>query len=699
MAPRELAGPAVPVATAALVAIVALPRVVGRRARLALAARVVPGLGVARVIPLAAAVLRVPPVLMASRGSRAMGGDHGLWAPGRFSGRDRIEARRSLERPRTVTLSVDTLVELLRQQAARCGEKTAFSYSYYGDGRDGSQVSYRELDTRARAVGAALQERGAAGSRVLVVCGAGLDGAASIFGCWYAGAVAVPVAERVGPRLAGVIAEVRPGFAVAGPQVPASVRVAVDTVVERTGARPLVWCDSGDGDAAGWVAPAIDSDSIALIQYAPGSVHCSKGVVVTHEQVLTNLEAIAAAGWGDDRDVVVSWLPIHHERGLIGGVLAGMYRGATTVLMAQSAFIARPLCWLEAISRWRATVTMAPDVAYRVCVQRSTRAQREALDVSSLSTAVITGTQPVRAATMAAFSEAFAPAGFQPQAFAPVYGLAEATLLVSGGSDSDRPQVCHVDRSGLASGWALDSVPGDRDAVAVVGCGLPRQQVVIVDPDTRVQCGPEEVGEIWVGGPGVAQGYWGAPRQSDQIFEAFLAGSGEGPFLRTGDRGFLRGGELFLTGRLPDLVVLSGVHYYPSELEATVQQCHAVLLTGRGAVFADESERLVVVQEVSCPAGEDELATLVALIQSALSESHGVQADSILLLEPMRLPTGRGGQIRRGACRCQYLDGTLDALAHWHAPASAVPAGQPRESIVVEFTETVRAPRQRVSHG
>ncbi|WP_154677693.1 AMP-binding protein, partial [Mycolicibacter icosiumassiliensis] len=484
MARRALAVMVAPVALAVPAGTAVLPPAAGLPGRLALVVRALPVVRVVRVIPLAAWVLRVLPGLMASRGSRARDEDHGRWAPGRFSGRDRIGARRDLPQPRTVTLSVDTLVELLRQQAAQCGEKTAFSYSYYGDGRSSVSLSYRELDTRARAIGAALQERGAAGSRVLVVCGAGLDGIAGIFGCWYAGAVAVPVGEQVGPRLVSVIADVRPGFVVAGPQVPASVRLAVDTVAERTGARPLVWCSSEDGDAAGWVAPAIDADSVAAIHYRTGSSSCPRGVVVTHEQVLTNLEAIAAAGWGDDRDVVVSWLPVHHERGLIAGVLAGIYRGATTVLMAQSAFVARPLCWLEAISRWRATVTMAPDLAYRVCVQRSTRAQREALDVSSLATAVITGTQPARAATLTAFTDAFAPAGFRPQAFAPVYGLAEATLLVSGGSQSEVPEVLDVDRAGLASGWALDCVPGDRDAVAVVGCGLPRQQVVIVDPDT-----------------------------------------------------------------------------------------------------------------------------------------------------------------------------------------------------------------------
>ncbi|MEB3070522.1 fatty acyl-AMP ligase [[Mycobacterium] vasticus] len=592
--------------------------------------------------------------------------------------------------------TADTLVELLRQQAARLGEKTAFNFSRYGDGRDGEQVTYRELDARARAIGAALQGLGAAGQRVLVFCSPGLHGIAGIFGCWYAGAVAVPVPERLGSRLAVVIADVGPGFAVASPQMPQSIRSAVDTLAGRAGAQPLVWCGTDQGDADAWVAPGIDADSSALIVYSAGSRCYPLGVVLTHENVLTNLEAIGSAGLGGQRDVAVSWLPVHTERGLIGVVLAEIYLGATTVLMSPSAFVQRPMCWLEAISRWRGTMSTAPGFAYRMCVQRSTPAERAGVDVSSLSTAVINGAEPVPAATMRAFAEAFAAAGFRAEAFTPVYGLAEATLLVSGGAGPHGPVMRHVDRVGLHSGWALDTDPNDSDAVSVVGCGRPRQPVVVVDPDTRLECGPDEVGEIWVSGPGVARSYWNAPVASDQIFEAFLADSGGGPFLRTGDRGFLRAGELFVTGRCPGLVVLGGVHYHPNELEATVQDCHAVLLAGRGAVFADESEQLVVVNEVSCDIGEAELAPLVSRIQSALRESHGIEAHSIVLVGAMRLPTTEAGAIRRSVCRWQYLEGDLDALAQWHAPSSADTAGEAREANVVEFREGVMARRQRV---
>lgn len=633
---------------------------------------------------------------MANLANKAMEDDHGRWATPRFSDRDCVGRSTGLQLAVDSIPTADTVVELLRQQAARLGEKLAFSFSHYGDGRGGDQVTYRELDSRARGIGAALDRLGASGSRVLVMCGPGLEGIAGVFGCLYAGAIAVPVAERVGPRLSAVIADAKARYAVASPELPRSIRSAVDTLAGRADGEPLHWCDTEGGDAAAWVAPNVDGDSVALIHYSAGSARCPMGVVLTHENVMSNLEAIRAAGLGGQRDVAVSWLPMHHERGLIGVAVAGIYLGTTTVLMSPSAFVQRPMCWLEAISRWRGTLSAAPGFAYRMCVQRSTPTERAGLDLSSLSTAVINGAEPVQAATMRAFADAFAAAGFRAEAFTPVYGLAEATMFVSGGAEPRAPVVRHVDRVGLRSGWALDTDPNDSDAVAVVGCGRPRQQVVIVDPDTRLECGPDEVGEIWVGGPSVARSYWNARAASDEIFEGFLADGGGGPFLRTGDRGFLRGGELFVTGRCSDLVVLGGVHYYPHDLEATVADCHAVLLSGRGAVFADESEQLVVVYEVSCEIGEAELSNLVSRIESALRESHGIQAHSIALVGAMRLPTTEAGTIRRSVCRWQYLEGDLDALAQWHASSSVDTAGEAREANVVELSEGAMARRQRV---
>jgi acyl-CoA synthetase (AMP-forming)/AMP-acid ligase II len=566
-----------------------------------------------------------------------------------------------------------TLVDLLRSRAERYLDKVALSFSYHGDGEDQTQLTYRELDSAARAIASQLHQLGAAGQRVLVLCRPGLDCVAGFIGCLYAGAVAVPVHERLAPRLRWVVPDAQPDFALATPATPPEVQAAVDILAAE---RPLRWCTTDTGDAETWMAPQIGPDTIALVQYTSGSTRSPKGVVLTHANLLANLAAIHQAWPADEHDVGLFWLPPHHDMGLIGAVLEMLYIGGTSVLMSPTAFIKRPIRWLEAISRYRAAVTVAPNFAYDLCVEHSSPAERAALDLSSLSTAM-SGAEPVRETTLTAFADAFAPAGFRPEAFLPVYGLAEATLLVSGRSDSARPVIAHIDRTALGEDRVADAAPDDPTAATVVGCGRPRgdQRVVIVDPETRTLRGPDEVGEIWIAGPSVAQGYWGRPEETEQTFSAVLADTGEGPFLRTGDLGFLRDDELFVTGRCKDLVIIRGDNYYPNDIEETVQGCHPALLSGRGAVFTappseGAADQLVVVQETNRDRiGEAELTEIVDAIQAALTEHHGITAQSVILVAPMQIPTTSSGKIQRGLCKQQFLDRTLDTLAEWHAPA------------------------------
>jgi acyl-CoA synthetase (AMP-forming)/AMP-acid ligase II len=586
-------------------------------------------------------------------------------------------------------------LELLRQQADRYQDKVAFSFSYNGDDEDRSQLTYRELDAKARAIAYRLQQHGAAGQRVLVFCRPGLGHIAGFFGCVYAGAIPVPVHEKLAPRLASVIPDAQAGFALAAPETPTKLKTAVDALVAQIDGEPLRWglTDAAVADAENWVAPDIDADTTAVVQYTSGSTRAPKGIVVTHGNVLHNLEAIHQAWLGDDSDIAVYWLPQHHDMGLIGSVLEMVYIGCTTVLMSPAAFIKRPMRWLEAISRNRGTITAGPNFAYEMCVEHSTPEERAALDLSHWSTAM-NGAEPVRAATLRAFADAFAPAGFRPQAFMPIYGQAEATALVSGGSDSALPVVHHIDRSALAEDRIVDAVPEDAAAVELVGCGRPRggQRVVIVDPETRRECGPDEVGEIWVAGPCTGLGYWGRPEETEQAFSAFLADTGEGPFLRSGDLGFLRSGEVFVTGRCKDLIIIRGDNYYPNDIEVTVQDCHPELLSGRGAVFAvtpesAAAEQLVVVQEVALPQVSDvELTEIVTAMQTAINEHHGIQADSVVLVEPMRIPTTSSGKIQRGHCRQQFLDGDLETLAEWHAASPSDDDNAVSATIMKSFT-------------
>jgi acyl-CoA synthetase (AMP-forming)/AMP-acid ligase II len=604
--------------------------------------------------------------------------------------------------PEDTMPTAHTLVDLLQHQAERYQDKLAFSFSYNGDDEDRTQLTYRELDIRARAIAAGLQQRDAAGKRVLVFCRPGLDGIAGFFGCVYAGAIAVPVHERLAPRLSSVIPDAQASFALAAPQTPEIIKSAVDTLVGLIDGTPLQWCDTDAAvtDAGKWTPPDVSSAAIAMMQYTSGSTRSPNGVVLTHQNLLHNMEIYRQAWNGDDHAISVSWLPQHHDMGLIGVILQMIHVGGTTIMLSPSAFVHRPMRWLETICRHRATYTIAPNFAYDLCIEQSSPAERASLDLSSLSTAV-NGAEPVRAITLQSFAEAFALAGFRSEAFCPGYGLAEATLVVSAGSDSAVPVVQHIDRIALGEGRVVDVTPG-ATATSLVGCGRPRgdQQVIIVDPETRERCGEDEVGEIWIAGPSVAQRYWGKPDETEQTFQAYLSDTGEGPFLRTGDLGFLRRSELFVTGRCKDLIIIRGAKYYPNDIEMTVQDCHTAFLAGRGAVFAitsepNAAEQLVVVQEVDRQAGEIKLDEMVEAIQSAITEHHGIQADSVILVEPMRVPTTSSGKIQRGSCRQRFLDRDLETLAEWHAPLPPARAGNPDEAALAELIQATLARQQK----
>lgn len=562
-----------------------------------------------------------------------------------------------------------TLVELLRQQADRYRDKVAFVFAPDGL-EEHSQLTYAELDRSARAIAADLQQQGAAGRRVLVVCRPGLDSVAAYFGCLYAGAVAVPVQDRLG-RLTLIAPDARAGFALADATTQDRIKVQVDGMTRR----PLRWLAPEDpgADPDSWEPPDIDGDTTATLQYTSGSTRAPKGVVVTHGNLLANLVAIHEAWGGDDQKVAVCWLPQHHDMGLIGGILQSVYVGGTTVLMSPAGFITRPMRWLEAMSRYRATIATAPNFAYQLCVERSTAEERAALDLSQWSTAM-NGAEPVQASTLRAFAEAFAPAGFRLEAFLPVYGLAEATLLVSGGSDAAAPVVRHIDRKALGEDRVVeitDAADDDPGVVELVGCGRPRggQQIVIADPETRRRRDAEQIGEIWISGPCVAHGYRGKPEDTEQTFGAYLAETGEGPFLRTGDLGFLREGEVFITGRCKDLIILRGNNYYPNDIEKTVHGSHPALLSGRGAAFSvapkpGAGEQLVVVQEVR--SAGDATGVLDA-INAAIARHHGIGAHAVVLVEPGSIPTTSSGKIQRQAARQKFLDGEFTALAQWRA--------------------------------
>jgi acyl-CoA synthetase (AMP-forming)/AMP-acid ligase II len=566
-------------------------------------------------------------------------------------------------------LNAGSMVEVLRTRADTTPDRRAFCFLPDGD-EEGPRLTYGELDRAAWAVAAALRDGAEPGDRALLLYEPGLEFIGAFFGCLYAGLVPVPACPPRLDRLAqsweamaNVAADCRPRFALTTADLAAGLERGL---ANRPGGDALRWLATdrvGPSQAGRWREPPAPPEATALLQYTSGSTAAPKGVEVTHRNLMHNERMIQAAVEHSGEGLGVSWLPLYHDLGLIGGVLQAVFHGAPAVMMPPLAMVQRPFRWLQAVARYRADTSGGPNFAYDLCVQRITPEQKAVLDLSNWSVAGL-GSEPVSAATIRRFSEAFAPCGFRPEAFYPCYGLAEATLFVTGGSKGAAPVVRTVSTADLERGRAVDASPGAAGMRTLVGCGRPwlGQQVAVVGPDTLRRLPEGAVGEIWVAGPSVARGYWGRPDETRRTFQARLSGTGEGPFLRTGDLGFVRGGELFVTGRLKDVLIVRGRNHYPEDIEATVQAVHPALRAGCGAAFEtgpDGQPRLVVVQEIDRRARGLSLAALSGDVRQAVAERHDLQVHDVQFLEPGGLPRTSSGKVQRHACRAGYERGSL----------------------------------------
>ncbi|HEY3570041.1 MAG TPA: amino acid adenylation domain-containing protein, partial [Thermoanaerobaculia bacterium] len=562
-------------------------------------------------------------------------------------------------------MAFQTLIDVLRARAAE--DPDGQTYVFLADGEVEREVlRARELDLRARAIAAHLQERLAPGDRALLLYPPGLEFVAAFFGCLYAGVVAVPAypprPRRSPTRLATILADARPAAVLT---TAALAEHAGPWTAELPALGAVHWIatdgiGAGAG-AAGWKPPVLSPQSLAFLQYTSGSTSDPKGVMVTHGNILHNQGAIQHGFRQSAESVIVSWLPIYHDMGLIGALLQPLYVGGRCYLMAPASFLLQPSRWLRAISRYRATTSGGPNFAYELCIDRTTPEQREALDLSSWEVA-FNGAEPVRGATLARFAEAFAPSGFRAEAFHPCYGLAEATLLVAVAGRRP-PSVLAPEGTGRE----------------LVGCGpsASGQQMAIVDPETLEPCPAGREGEIWVAGPSVAAGYWGKAEATERTFQARLA-SGEGPFLRTGDLGILERGELLVSGRIKDLVILRGRNHYPQDIELTAESSHPSLRAAGAAAFAapvEGEERLVVVVEVERRSRE-EPAALAAAVRARVTGEHEVPVHEVVLVRAGTIPRTSSGKVQRGRCRQLYLSAGLEVVAASAAPAAAtLPAG------------------------
>jgi acyl-CoA synthetase (AMP-forming)/AMP-acid ligase II/acyl carrier protein len=529
------------------------------------------------------------------------------------------------------------------------------------------------------------------GERILLLYPPGLDYITALFGCFYAGAIAVPSypprLNRPDPRLQAIVTDSQAAVVLTTTPIFSNVERYFSHTPELAALRWLTTDNQADDLADEWRVPGIAGDSLAFLQYTSGSTSTPKGVMVSHANLMCNLGTIQHCFETRPASRGVFWLPFYHDMGLIGGILETLYCGGESTLLSPVDFIQRPFCWLQAISRTRAEISGGPNFAYDLCVHKVTPEQRETLDLSSWKLA-FNGAEPVRRETMEQFAAAFAPCGFRREAFYPCYGLAESTLIVSGGLKAEPPIVRAFQRKALAANQAISAEDGSAEGQALVGCGrsIPGQQLVIVDTETLTPCPPGKVGEIWASSASVSQGYWNRPDETAHTFGARLADSGAGPFLRTGDLGFLHDDELFVTGRLKDLLIIRGRNHYPNDIELTAEQSHPALEPGGGAAFsvdANGEERLVIAHELRRTHRDADVGEVVQAIRKAVATEHELQVYAIALLKPMSIPKTSSGKIQRSLCRAQFLEQSLNVAGTW--------------TLDLEGGETARVPRSNLT--
>jgi acyl-CoA synthetase (AMP-forming)/AMP-acid ligase II len=573
---------------------------------------------------------------------------------------------------------METLVDLVRDRADGHGDRLAFAFLEDGS-VESQRLTYAWLDARARAVAARLQEVSEAGERALLIYPAGLDFLVGFFGCLYAGLIGIPTPppeasrlKRTRPRLESIARDARASLVL--------TTAAIRTLLEQTD-RPIFgdqprWLETDDVDvdrSDGWRPPRVSGGDLAYLQYTSGSTAEPKGVMIAHDTLLFYVEQLRRVGRYTPDSVTVSWLPNFHDYGLIQALLEPLFSATPSYVMSPFAFVKRPASWLRAISHYRATHSQAPNFAYDLCARRVGPDQCLGLDLSCWRAAG-NAAELINPKVLDAFAAKFGPYGFRRDAFCPGYGLAEAILLLSSSPEGEPPVVLHVDADSLEEHRVVEATPGEGLARAVVGCGetFPTTRMVIVDPDTRRCCGPDEVGEIWVSDPAVTHGYWGRPEETERIFRASIADTGEGPFLRTGDLGFLRGKEIFVVGRIKDLIIIRGTNHHPQDIEWTVQAAHAALRPENGAAFSvlvDGEERLVVAQEVELEHSEDlEVDEIARDVRGAIAESHDLNIFALLLLRRGSLPKTASGKLQRQSCRRFFTEGGPQVLGWWVAP-------------------------------
>jgi acyl-CoA synthetase (AMP-forming)/AMP-acid ligase II len=544
-------------------------------------------------------------------------------------------------------------------------------YTFLKDGEDiAGSLTFSDVDHFARIIGAKLQTDLKVGDRVLLFFPAGLEFIKAFLGCLYAGIIAIPlsmprqrqtdfsqlrrIANHADASAVISLSQLSKDFSFSS-QFKNIKHINVDEI------NPEIKND--------WKKIEYKKDDLAFLQYTSGSTGFPKGVMVSHGNLLHN-QMLAQKSFGSTEDsIFMSWLPHYHDMGLIGNILHQIYCGSQTILMSPTAFLQKPSRWLNAISKYHCTISGAPNFAYDLCVKRITEEQKKVIDLSSWIIA-FNGAEKVNAESINKFSEKFSGCGFSKKNFYPTYGLAEGTLFATGGIPLTEPMYLSVDRKSLEKNKVIIVSPDSRNSQSLVSLGTAYadQLVITVDTDIGVTCNENKVGEIWIKGPSVAKGYWKDPKKTKEQFEGFLA-NGEGPFFKTGDTGFIKDRNLYLTGRLKDLIIIRGRNIYPEDIEMTAQNSHSALRTGNGAAFSidiENQEQLVLIQEVERSAiRKMDIREVFKNISNEIIGKHELQTYAIFLIMPHTLLKTTSGKIKRQENKKHFLENKINYISSW----------------------------------
>ena len=572
-----------------------------------------------------------------------------------------------------------TIVDILLERSKNQPHQTAYTFLADGEHESG-KCTYQELDIQAKAIAVSLREKVQPGDRALLVYPytAGLEFIASFLGCLYAGVIAVTDYPRQHIKSLSQyqerIANAQATIVLTTQEFANRVKGQLIThpgIALKLNALPWIATDKVDLDLVSqWQKPDIDGNTLAFLQFTSGSTGDPKGVMVTHGNVLHNSEVIYQSFGHHDQTKILMWLPMFHDMGLIGGVMQPLYAGLPAILMSPIALAQKPFLWLQALSKYKITTSGGPNFAYDLLCQKVSDEQRASLDLSHWEVA-FTGAEPVRAQTLAKFAELYQPCGFKPEAFYPCYGMAEATLFITGGKATEYPRIIHLDKTALTRDDVVNVSADHENAKAVVSCGYTwlGDEIIIVDPETKQQCPDDRVGEIWTTGSGMGIGYWQRKEQTESTFQATLTDNSQTAYLRTGDLGFIHDGELYITGRIKDMMILWGRNHYPQHIEETVEICHPALRPNHGAAFSVEvngEEQLVIAHEINrTDLRQLNAEEVIGAIRLAVGEQNLANVFAVALLKTGSIPKTSSGKIQRRACQSMFLEGSLNTVAQW----------------------------------